>query len=182
MSQKNRSPHFKQFWSLLVKFQIIPSCGPFYHVYQEKNEWWNISEDLNRAEISDILCKEDILKDIVLTVSTDVSSNATGCTLTLHKQTIKQILLLFLWKDYFRICFYFRQIKILYSRLVVTKIDIKTKSNVQLICISFKFWKCLPHTKYVISRSSFVPQKSFTTNFSPDKCGKMANKLELYEN
>ena len=66
--------------------------------------------------------------------------------------------------------------------LVVTNIDIKTKSNVQLMCISFKFSKCLPHTKYEISRSSFVPQKSFTTNFSPDKCGKMANKLELYEN
>ena len=93
----------------------------------------------------------------------------TGCTLTTTKHTIKQILLICLWEGYFRIWLYFRQIKTVQSQQEVTTSHIKTKSNVQLICISFKFSKCLSCTKYVISRHSLGPQKSFTAHFSPNK-------------
>ena len=49
VSQKKRSPHCRQFFSLLVSFHIIPICWPFYHIYQNKpakQDWCDSCNDI----------------------------------------------------------------------------------------------------------------------------------------
>ena len=62
VSQKNGTPHCGLICRLSLSFYNLIDTGPFFCVYQEKNMWWNLSENKKVAEILHFCSMEGIFK------------------------------------------------------------------------------------------------------------------------
>ena len=62
VSQKNSTPHCGLICRLSLSFYNLIDTGPFFCVYQEKNMWWNLSENKKVAEILHFCSMEGIFK------------------------------------------------------------------------------------------------------------------------
>ena len=62
VSQKNGTPYCGLICRLSISFYNLIDTGPFFCVYQEKNMWWNLSENKKVAEILHFCSMEGIFK------------------------------------------------------------------------------------------------------------------------